>query len=446
MKASMYSKGISCLLGGLILSFLTLIPSLAKATVFYVATTGNDTQAGTELAPFQTIERGVISLTAGDTLYVKSGTYAESILSWKTAIPNGTSWDNPITVAANPGDTVIITPPSGHAFFWVKDGQAKYLIIDGFIVDGKNKALHGFKFSDNARYIRVKNTEIKNAKETAILVSLCSGCPDPASFPVDTYHEFINLQVHDNGSSRFDHGFYITTSYNLIKNSEIYGNTGYGIHFYKVEINTANYNVASYNTVYNNQTTDEWGCGILASSGKGNEISHNIAYGNFAGICTQYRSTDALVYNNIVYKNKVQGIYVGESSDQGSLIYNNTVYNNDQYGIFVGNGSQLAVVKNNISYQNGIDDLYLEPGDQTGTVTDYNLTTDPKCVDAEANNFDLAPDSLAINQGTPISEIQYDFDDDPRNDGFYDIGAHEFQGTSPEDPPLSPTGLTFLPQ
>ena len=87
---------------------ILILPVKSNATIFHVSKTGNDLGAGTSSSPFQTITKGVSLLSAGDTLFVHSGTYAESILSWKTKIPNGKSWDQPIIVAAYPGDTVTI--------------------------------------------------------------------------------------------------------------------------------------------------------------------------------------------------------------------------------------------------------------------------------------------------------------------------------------------------
>ena len=117
MKSLKFSIHISSLLWGLVFAFAVLSPSAGNAATYYVEKTGDDSNPGTEIAPFRTIKHGVTNLSAGDTIYVKAGTYSESILSWKTPIPNGTSWNQPVTVASFPGDIVTITPPSGHAFF-----------------------------------------------------------------------------------------------------------------------------------------------------------------------------------------------------------------------------------------------------------------------------------------------------------------------------------------
>src|SRR5262249_45232346 len=42
---------------------------------YYVATNGNDSNPGTISQPFRTIKKGIGILNAGDTLYIRSGTY-----------------------------------------------------------------------------------------------------------------------------------------------------------------------------------------------------------------------------------------------------------------------------------------------------------------------------------------------------------------------------------
>ena len=193
----------------------------AHATTYYVATNGNDSNPGTNSQPLRTINQGVGKLSAGDTLLVKAGTYAESIRSTQISIPSGTSWSNRITVAANPGDTVIIKPLTNNTFFWSLDGQSKYLHIKGFIIDGTNRAKHGFKFEGGTKYVRVTDCEVKNHIDSGILVTT----PSTSASQINTYHEFINLKVHHNGNSNFDHGFYINTSHNLVASSQFYNNS-----------------------------------------------------------------------------------------------------------------------------------------------------------------------------------------------------------------------------
>jgi hypothetical protein len=78
--------------------------SLGAGKTFYVATSGDDSSPGTEAEPFRTIQHGIDVMGAGDTLYIKEGTYTEGVHN----IPSGTSWSSPTTITAYPGDTVTI--------------------------------------------------------------------------------------------------------------------------------------------------------------------------------------------------------------------------------------------------------------------------------------------------------------------------------------------------
>lgn len=444
----MFSKiGSFCLSGLAIIITLVITAPIANAAIFHVAKVGNDSNSGTQFSPFQTIKKGIRQLSAGDTLYVHSGTYSESILSWETPIPNGKSWHQPITIATYPGDTVTITP-SGPSFFWIQDGQAKYLIIEGFIIDGNQTAHDGLKFSNNSKYIRVKRCEIKNNIINGILVSICSGCTDPANFPHDTYHEFLELDIHDNGappSPYNGHGFYIETSYNLVENSKLYNNAGNGGKFFHGNLpGVANHNIARSNRFFNNSRSGKWSCGLILSSGDGNVAYNNIAYENFAGFCIESRVANARLYNNISYQNDVYGIYVGMSTTEGSRVENNTVYKNGTYGIFVGEDAKNTKIINNIAYLNASNssERNINLQNQTGTEVSHNLILNPMFENAQANDFRLKAESPAIDKGNTIQLISDDFSGNPRPQGSgYDIGAYEKFFEVGRTPPATPQNV-----
>ena len=52
----------------------------AERVNYYVATSGDDTNAGTDAAPFKTIAHAVSVMQSGDYLFIKGGTYAEGII------------------------------------------------------------------------------------------------------------------------------------------------------------------------------------------------------------------------------------------------------------------------------------------------------------------------------------------------------------------------------
>ncbi len=427
------------IVAGFLLSSCLLVASEAHATFYYVATNGNNSNAGSEASPFKSIKHGITVLSAGDTLYVKAGNYSEKNIGYTgtggSIVPNGTSWSKPITVAAYPGDIVTIEVRSGGVLFLMNDGKDKYLIIDGFIIDGQKVGVNGLKFMNGTRHIRVQNSEIKNLLASGILVT------DPHhtiyGAPADTYHEFINLHVHHNGSDVKGHGFYIETSRNLVEYCDIHHNSGNGGKFYVSEElgggGTANYNIFRYSTTHDNSVNCIRGLctGWLLGSGKGNQAYGNISYNQMVGLAIGSHATDALLYNNIVYNNSLYGIHVyGDwGGSDHAMVYNNTVYNNPLYGIGVRKGAKNTIIKNNIAYNNGKDEslnIWLQPDQSPGASLEMNLLTDPKFVDPLTHDFKLQSGSSAIDSGVNIQEVQVDFFGTNRYQGeAYDIGAIE---------------------
>lgn len=393
------------------------------AATYYVATTGNDANAGTESKPFRTLKKGASLLKPGDTLYVKSGTYAEAL---DNTIPGGTSWSSPVTVAAAPGQTVTIRPPTGSvSVLRFSHATRKYIVVDGFILDGTNVGASAVIISysssgGTSHHIRIKNSEIKNAqinrknpsqKHYGDGVNVTTG---------SDYNEFINLKVHDNGATDLDHGIYLASSYNLVENSQFYRNAGQGIHAYASgKTGVVNKNIIRNNKIYDNARVGDRGRGIVVSSGSGNLVYNNLIWGNEGGIVVDY---------NGVSKTEV---------------YNNTVYDNDEFGIAVGSKSKEASVRNNIVYGNGgpaVDNK------GSGTTLSNNLVNvDPKFMNAAAKDFRVKAGSPAINKGVTLSKVPKDYISVPRpQGGSYDIGGYEYTGSTSSALATPPMNLQLM--
>ena len=52
----------------------------AEDTYYYVSTSGNDSNQGTISSPFRTIQKAASVMTAGDTCYIREGTYRETVV------------------------------------------------------------------------------------------------------------------------------------------------------------------------------------------------------------------------------------------------------------------------------------------------------------------------------------------------------------------------------
>ena len=85
------------------LTFFALL-SAASATDYYVATTGLDTNPGTLAQPFRTIQHAAQVMVAGNTCYIRAGTYRETV----TSVNSGTA-AAPITYRPYASETVVIS-------------------------------------------------------------------------------------------------------------------------------------------------------------------------------------------------------------------------------------------------------------------------------------------------------------------------------------------------
>jgi len=380
-------------------SSLEQLESRTVLSTFFVAPSGNDSSAGTQVQPFRTITHGIGMLAPGDTLLVRGGTYAESLTTWK----GGTSWSSPVTVAAYPGEAVTIKPGQGAAMALdFRGASTAYIIVRGFTIDASNVAHDAIKITANssgaANHIRISNCEVENAPEQGILTTAGAG-----------YNEFIGLNVHNNGAAEgwHGHGLYLATPNNLTSGCKVHDNQGFGITVSCEDSLTAcDGNIVSGNTIYNNARAGHWGGGIELSHGHGIQAFNNVIYGNDGGIQIDWSAASCSAYNN-------------------------TIYANQTYGIYVGPASTSAVVRNNIVYGTvaskhaGLEGDYADAG--IGTVQDHNLIgVDPMFVAAASADFHLRPGSPAIDAGATLPKITTDLEGRPRPLGKgYDVGALE---------------------
>ncbi len=386
-----------------------VIPGLVCADTTYVSPSGSNSHPGTEAKPFRTLAKGVRGLAPGDTLLVRAGVYAESLYA---TIPSGTSWDRPVTMKAYPGEEVILKPDSGIRVLHFQSNQ-QYIVVDGLILDASGVTYDALKIgfnwtSPSAHHIRVMNCEIKNAPEQGILI-VGTGADD---------NEFINLDVHDNGTTEFDHGIYVCTDRNLISGCSFYRNAGWGIHIYSEDEGyEPDENVVRNCRAYDNGQAGDRSVGIGIYTGHDNVVHNSQAWGNKVGVAIR---CDAL----------------------RTKFFNNVVYNNTYYGVHVDEDSRDTVIRNNIVYGGGV--AFLEWGQ--GTVFDHNLwIEDPQFSDAANGDFSLQPGSPAIDAGAAIPEVTVDCVGTPRPQGLtYDIGAYETVAEEPAARPKAAANLRVI--
>lgn len=114
----------------LVVTFASVRPANAAghsaggSSTYYVDPSGSNSNSGSISSPWKTVGYGITQVSAGDTLYLREGTYVERIQS--PSISKGTS-SSPITVAAYPGERPVI-----KGLFWITGPS--YWIFDGLNV------------------------------------------------------------------------------------------------------------------------------------------------------------------------------------------------------------------------------------------------------------------------------------------------------------------------
>lgn len=348
-------------------------------STYYVSTTGNDSNAGTQAHPFLTIQHAANVVVPGDSVMVTPGLYQQ------------------------PSDTSLLTTTSGTS-------QARIQFIStvrhGALirVSGMSSQLTGaFAWTQYGSYVDIIGFDISCDGRIGILV-LGGSCSVQQCY----IHDIPALLSSPNGGAGIDHGGDATATNNTTIGNLI------------VNIGTANdpsallvhgiYHAIAYGTVWNN-------------------LVFNVSGG---GINLWHAASNVTITNNLLASNGKAGIIIGNGDSGASLndftiVANNICYNNTGYGIeelgLTGTHNQYlnnCVVGNSsgaFSLQNGLHDQ--------GTIT-----ANPQLCNYRSNgtgDYHLARTSPCIDAGTSLDAPAVDYEQIPRPQGAgYDIGPYEY--------------------
>ena len=291
--------------------------AVTSPSTLYVSVNGDDDNTGASPdTAFRTIGEAVRNTVPGTTVYVLPGVYREHVLN----MPGGTS-DSFVRLAAfDPTDRPVIRPnPGDSRAMSFASAASSYIEVDGFVMDAID-AVHdavkitGGSAETSSHHIRIKNSEIMNSRNQGLLVN----------GPGAVHNEFVNLDIHDNGIDRFDHGVYISSPHNLVEHSTIHNNSGWGIHNYG---GNPSHNTYKHNTITNNNRAGEDAPGIGIYTGSEILVFGNTVSGNYTGIDVRATVSSIVVSNNTVFENDLAGVVVGPPA--GSIeLADNHVFDN----------------------------------------------------------------------------------------------------------------------
>jgi len=412
-----------------------------EEAAYYVALDGNDANPGTEDQPWRTIQKAADSLTAGETVYVRAGTYEERVIP-----RNSGAAGEYITYAAYPGETATIDGaslviPEWGGLFDLTDRQ--YIRVSGLRIVNAGPTEHNPGINmDGAAHVLIEDNYVYHTSDSGILVwnsrDVIVDGNEVEEACYGGFNESISVGVTDGFEVRNNHVHHSRKEGICAKdgssNGRIYRNEVHdteAVGFYVDAQARYTHDIDVFDNVAHDVVED----GFAVASEVGGllenvRLYNNIAYHNgWVGIdvsdcCIEtHPLSNIQIVNNTLYNNGWEwggGIVVLNAQAEGVVIRNNICCENLSFQIAVGADllEERVTVDHNLihGFRDGEDEIYgAEP-----------VEGDPRFVDSVGGNFHLAAGSPAIDTGSAEDAPADDCDGQGRpTGGGYDIGADE---------------------
>jgi parallel beta-helix repeat protein len=309
--------------------------ALSDPICYYVSTTGNDSNPGTESLPWKTLAKAASMATANVTVFIKKGTYNERLVPLNSGTANA-----PVTFTSYPGDSASIDG----------EGMTDPALSTGLI------------FVDGLRYITISGLQIRHSAGVGIQVKNSSHITIRENTIDSTYDMGLKVHACDNI---------------LVEGNEIVRACLVNDLEECLSVSTTNVIEISTNRVHDGRAI-----GIDVKYGSSNVILKNNEVYNQNGCIGIYVEAWTMhqfnidVFDNISHDNQIGFAVTSEMGglNEGIKVHHNIAYHNGQRGFWVGGwgGGETHPVKNikiygNVSYENGFG---VEIGGYAGTTMD----------------------------------------------------------------------------
>ncbi len=454
------------------LSDATDFSAYTNSTPYYVEGANpmaSDYNPGTEGQPWKTIQWAASALQAGDTVYIKAGTYTGDVRPACSGMSN--AW---ITYSAYPGHELRAV--IDHAGIFIS--QRSFIKILGMKIQYASGV--GIRVvGPGANYI-ISGNYTYDTGSSGIAVWGVPWQSDPGLYD---YRAITHVLIHNNTIEKACDGGWdeqldiangvdsFEVSSNILKNGINAINGGEGIDCKEGASNgkiwgNQIFNIRRYAIYLDAGASDPAYYKIRPGLLTNIEVFNNLVHNNDAhgiGITSEGRGNiDGIkIYNNICYSNGCDGILLYHYPNttnyaRNITVINNTTYNNNTspttpyYGGIATDHdtAQNVVVRNNIASE-ALGFAIKAPWNPA-TIMDHNLTSDPRFVGAATGDFHLQSNSPAIDSGAAAGAPAFDFDGSSRPCGSaYDAGAFEYHAPAPlklriQQVPGQPTPLLLL--
>ncbi len=452
----------------------------SAGNVYYVSPSGDDGHPGSLENPWKTLGKAATTLEAGDTVYVRAGTYIERVKPQRSGNPT----DGYITYSRFENETVTLRDtglPSGdndEVMIWISG--LRYIKIIGFHVDGHKG--NGIRVDGPGDHIEVRDCIVSNqiySTNVPIGAShalLISGWLEYAG-PLE--HVIVdNCEIYNNSTgtpSGYNEAFTILgdvsdfqITNNYIHDNHYIGNDYIGQPEYEgTAFGIPTKGIIKGNVLENNGTNAPWCSGIYCDgAGFGNPdeilcegnisiknsfagielgdehdntvsggwtVRRNVCYDNdyygltLASFGTPIKNTK--IHNNVFYKNKMNQLSIGSAYVSHAALLNNIMVKSGDYAFIYWSGGADATITSDHNcwwpaggeFQWGGSSYIGLSAFQSATGQDqHSIEQDPLFVDPIDHDFHLRANSPCIDKGTDVGL--------PYVGKAPDIGAYEYAG------------------
>jgi len=284
----------------------------AAGTTHWVAPSpaGDDAHPGTSAEPWATLQHAADMVLAGDTVIVRSGSYAGFQVT-----TSGSSTD-PITFRAENGATVSITSDNPFTSDGINVEGGHWIVIEGFTVTGRTRA--------GIRAVLCSHVTIRD-----------NVCDANGTWGIFTgFCDDLLIEGNRTSNSGDEHGIYVSNSGDrpVIRGNTIWGNHANGIHM--------------------NGDVSQGGDGIISNAIVEDNIIRDNGAGGGSGInCDGVQGS--LIRNNLIVDSHASGISLyridGGGPSSGNRVLNNTVLvaSDGRWALNIRDGSTGTTVRNN---------------------------------------------------------------------------------------------------
>jgi nitrous oxidase accessory protein NosD len=426
------------------------IPSTADR---YVATTGSDSNPGTLAEPFQTMQKAVNVAQPGSVILVRGGTYHQRTV---VAPANSGSAGRYITLAAYPGETVTldgtgVALPSGLVGLLEIDGS--YYRVSGFTIQdvGGTEAQMGI-LAQNGSHIVIDNNHTMRTPSAGIGAWYADSIIIRGNQVQDGRTTGSQECLSLNGTSNFE------VSYNVVWNTQTWSQACEGI-----DVKNGSTNGRVVGNVAHDLPLECIYVDAYDAATHDIDIYANLTFNCSMGIALTAEVAGTLenvrVFDNLIHDTFFIGIGFpawGGSGNQGAIsgvsIYNNTIDNRrapyavNPTGLYFAypSLSNITVVNNIIAtngtgftFETAVNSFTASHNLVSASVVSSGMAgfSDPDLIqgeplfrDASGGDYHLGGASPAVDTGTDVISLLFDFEGTPRPQGAaIDIGAFEFR-------------------